>query len=95
MPCNCNFIVNDTYSHNPKAKVIGLTGEEIFRPQLKTAIKKLWRLLFTLNFFFLLKISASSNTVCFIVCLESLASRILRNKKRCLCPEKVYPNLKL
>ena len=33
-------IVNETCDHNRKAKIIGLTGQEIFRPKLKVLIKK-------------------------------------------------------
>ena len=33
-------VVNETCDHNRKAKIIGLTGQEIFRPKLKVLIKK-------------------------------------------------------
>ena len=43
-------IVNETCNHNPKATIIGLTGQGISRPQLKVLIKKLWKPSFILDF---------------------------------------------
>ena len=48
VPCD---IVNGTCDHNRKATIIGLTGQEIFRPQPKVLIKKLWKTSFTWDFF--------------------------------------------
>ena len=69
MPCN---IVNETCDYNRKATIIGLTGQEIFRPQLKDMKKKFWKPSFLWDFS-IFKISVSFNFG-IIVCLESSAT---------------------
>ena len=69
VPCD---IVNGTCDHNRKATIIGLTGQEIFRPQLKVLIKKME------NFVYMGSLSVFKICVSFnfgiIVCLENSAT---------------------